>query len=229
MPGSAGHPCQTRRPRIETRAPGGVLKNEKHPSGAMEVVEQLTQPEPVAGDLPARARPERVRPNQKPTEPEQPKYKWVVMHGQRVRVTICPPGKANAPTLLSELRDEPAARYEQRARHSGIAKSSHDGGHSHPHGYEADDDADLDGEIRQTRGAWISRQHVAREPSRPAQRHHLRRGLAVQGGTEFLSDAVGPGTNRVRGQVRVSLCGEYLRMPEYLRDDRQAEPRVDTG
>ena len=90
------------------------------------------------------------------TEPDEPKFKWITLHGQRVRVTICPPGKANARRVLSELRDDPNTRYEQQARSSGIAKSSHDGGHSHPCGHEADDDAELEGEIRQTRGGLAS-------------------------------------------------------------------------
>lgn len=80
----------------------------------------------------------------------------MTLHGQRVRVTICPPGKANAPRVLSELRDDPNTRYEQQARSSGIAKSSHDGGHSHPQGHKAADDVELDDEIRQTRGGWAS-------------------------------------------------------------------------
>ena len=90
------------------------------------------------------------------TEPNKPKYRWMWLHGQRVKVQLCAPGEAHAPRTLTELAtsNRPAARHEQRTQLNG--DSPHHGGHSSPEGYGEADTDELEGEIRQTRGGWAS-------------------------------------------------------------------------
>lgn len=108
--------------------------------------------EPEADDLPARDRPRLVGLD-KP-QPDGPGY-WATISNQRVWVRICPPASAHAPLTFREKfgAKKPVASHEQRTRLDGDV---HHGGHSHPNGHREADDAELEFEVKQTRGSWAS-------------------------------------------------------------------------
>jgi len=120
-----------------------------------------TQPahelEPEPADLPDRDRPRLVEPEEstEPDETDEPGYRWMELHGQRVRVTICPPASAHAPLTLREKfgAKKPAGRYEQRTRLDGTRDH---GGHSHPTAYGESDEKELESQVSSTRGSWAS-------------------------------------------------------------------------
>jgi len=127
-------------------------------------LKESTQPfrelEPEPADLPARDHDhprlvglDKPQPEES-TEPDGPGY-WATIRNQRVWVQLCPPGGAQATLTLRERfgAKRSAARHEQRTRLDGDV---HHGGHSHPNGHGEADDAELEGEVRQTRGSWAS-------------------------------------------------------------------------
>jgi len=115
-------------------------------------LKESTRPIHELEDLPARDHPRLVG-LAKP-QPDGPGY-WATIHDQRVWVRVCPPASAHAPrTLREKFGDKkPTARHEQRTRLDGDV---HHGGHSHPSGHREADDAELEGQVRNTRGGWAS-------------------------------------------------------------------------